>query len=231
MSIYQDLSDRLTAHGLRTVGGFDVGSDDPIVLPSGQSAKSAVLIGNSGQGMWEHFSKSAEFALEQNPLEAWIRNILTAIAEDVTAHAVFPSDGPPYYPFQQWAKRTGRAFSSPIGILITPDAGLWHAYRAAFLFDRNIDLPAPLEAPSPCETCADQPCLTTCPVAAFSAESYDVPACSAHLHTPQGPDCMEQGCRARRACPVGRDHIYPPALAAFHMSAFRASHPIGEITE
>ena len=48
----------------------------------------------------------------------------------------------------------------------------------------------------------------------------DVPACAAHLGSQQGTDCMELGCRARRACPVGRAYIYEPAQALFHMSAF-----------
>ena len=30
----------------------------------------------------------------------------------------------------------------------------------------------------------------------------------------------ERGCMARRACPVGRDHLYPAAQARFHMEAF-----------
>ena len=33
-------------------------------------------------------------------------------------------------------------------------------------------------------------------------------------------ECREAGCLARRACPVGREHAYRPAHAAFHMTAF-----------
>jgi hypothetical protein len=32
---------------------------------------------------------------------------------------------------------------------------------------------------------------------------------------------MGEGCRARRACPVGRDYRYAPDQAAFHMRPFR----------
>jgi hypothetical protein len=31
---------------------------------------------------------------------------------------------------------------------------------------------------------------------------------------------MDLGCRARRACPVGRGYHYDPKQAAFHMRAF-----------
>jgi hypothetical protein len=31
---------------------------------------------------------------------------------------------------------------------------------------------------------------------------------------------MNAGCRARDACPVGRDHRYPDTQVQFHMAAF-----------
>lgn len=42
---------------------------------------------------------------------------------------------------------------------------------------------------------------------------------------PNGADCLDFGCRARHACPVGRDYRYAPNLAQFHMEAFyKARH-------
>ena len=38
------------------------------------------------------------------------------------------------------------------------------------------------------------------------------------------PACMDLGCRARDACPVGRDYRYAPGQANFHMQAFRLNH-------
>ena len=49
---------------------------------------------------------------------------------------------------------------------------------------------------------------------------YRVDDCAAHLHQPQGVACMQGGCLARRACPVGVDNRYKPEHAAFHMAAF-----------
>jgi hypothetical protein len=40
------------------------------------------------------------------------------------------------------------------------------------------------------------------------------------LETKEGEDCMTLGCRARRACPVGREFTYVPDQAGFHMRAF-----------
>jgi hypothetical protein len=51
-----------------------------------------------------------------------------------------------------------------------------------------------------------------------------VARCAQFLAGDPEPDCMERGCRARLACPVGRDYRYVPAQARFHMTAFRANH-------
>jgi len=97
---------------------------------------------------------------------------------------------------------------------------MWHAYRGALAFAEAVELPPRESKDNPCDTCVDRPCLNTCPVAAFAPGSYDVPACTAYLDATADNDCLGQGCRARRACPVGREHIYGPDQANLHMSAF-----------
>ena len=176
--------------------------------------------------MWAAFSK-AEWE-KRDPLDAWSRRVLDPLAEQLGGVAVYPNGGPPYPPFQRWGRRAEPLQHSPLGILVHPDHGLWHGYRGALVLPGRLDLPAPDTRPSPCESCADRPCLSTCPVGAFTDGGYDVSACIGHMTSPAGTDCREQGCRARRACPVGRDYIYEPAQANFHMEAFiRAYRPPG----
>ncbi len=136
------------------------------------------------------------------------------------ARALFPFGGPPHLPFGAWAKRAEPVAESPLGMLIHPDYGLWHAYRGALAFAATLDLPPRAERPRPCDTCAGRPCLSACPVAAFSEAGYDVAACTDHISAPAGADCMEAACRARRACPVGPEYAYEPAQARFHMKHF-----------
>jgi hypothetical protein len=96
--------------------------------------------------------------------------------------------------------------SSPLGMLIHGDYGLWHAYCGALAFSRAIDLPGDSERPSPCESCRDRPCLTACPVSAVTASgetgspAYDVDACVDHVQAPRGADCSALA--ARRATPA-----------------------------
>jgi hypothetical protein len=57
-------------------------------------------------------------------------------------------------------------------------------------------------------------------VGAFSEAGYDVAACAGRLRSAAGGDCMDFGCGARRACPVGADHAHGPEQASFLMRAF-----------
>lgn len=180
-------------------------------------ARAVVLVGNAGSAMWRRLSPRPE-----NPsghaIDNWTREVLEPIAADVGADIAFPFHGPPYHPFVSWAFRTGRCHKSPLGMAIHDQFGLWFALRAAFLFPEDFDLPAVL-APSPCDSCAEKPCLSACPVSAFEGGSYDHEACRAHVR--QRPnDCAAEGCRARRACPIGREFIYEPDHAAYHMLSF-----------
>lgn len=215
--ITADLDRHLNRLGLSTRGAFNPAPDDPLI--SGMNIRTLVLIGNKGPDMWCVFSEA--MANVPHPLDTWTRNVLTPIADDFGARVVFPFEGPPYHPFQRWAVAADDVSQSPIGPLIHPAYGMWHAYRAAFLFSDKLDIPVSTEkSPSPCDTCADKPCLTTCPVGAFKPGIYDVPACRGHIATPEGDECLHEGCLARRACPVGREFIYDGPQAAFHMHHF-----------
>ena len=216
-----NLQSRLDPLGLIVLGGFhptpaDAVPGDPATL---------VLVGNAGLALWRAFAQDRPDG--SDPLDRWIAERLTALAEDSGATALFPFGGPPFLLFQRWAQRASAARPSPLGILIHPDFGLWHAYRGALAFPARLDLPPSDPRPSPCDGCAGRPCLSACPVGAFSAATgYDVPACAGHLATAAGADCNDLGCRARRACPVGREFTYAPAQAAFHMTAFRRAQQV-----
>ncbi len=228
----------LAARGLTPRGAFHPTEIDEVPpLSDGRAAATLVLAGNAGPAMWDAFAgargddprKSGDPRLAgDHALDEFSRIVLGEIAGEFDALALLPNDGPPYYPFQRWAMRAEPLHVSPIGILIHPEYGLWHGYRGALAFAERLDLPPPDSQPSPCQTCADRPCLSTCPVGAFTESGtesgaksdYDVPACIAHIEAAAGADCRDQGCRARRACPVGREFIYAPAQAAFHTAAF-----------
>lgn len=214
----EDVEQAVMEAGFTPLGWFHAAPGDGVPdIAAGVEARTLVLIGNAGPQMWQRFA--TERTEPRLTLDAWSAGVLRALAERLGAGTHFPFDRPAL-PFQRWAQRSGTVHTSPIGLSIHREYGLWHAYRAAFAFERALSLPARTYETSPCQSCDDRPCLSTCPVDAFTDAAYDVEACAAHLRRPGGADCMDLGCRARRACPVGRAHIYEPAQARFHMTAF-----------
>ncbi len=183
--------------------------------------RTIVLVGMVGRSGWDAFAASPEAGDGlDHPLDRWSRRVIDALARELGAIALYPFGGPAHFPFQQWALRSEPVHPSPIGLLIHPRYGLWHSYRGALGFLDALDVPAFAASVSPCESCRGRPCLSACPVGAFSIRGYDVAACAAHLKDPVGADCMDRGCLARRACPVGAEHAHGTAQAAFTMRAF-----------
>jgi len=220
----------LARDGLIVRGGFHPEPGDRVpALDGGRRTRSLVMIGNRGPDLWRAFAASPEFGTTTDPLpdplNTWSARVIGDLAGEWGARALFPFGGPPHLPFVAWAKRAEPVTESVLGILIHPDYGLWHAYRGALAFAEEIAFPKRAERPRPCDDCAEKPCLSACPVGAFSAlgdggVGYDVGYCADHLAAPAGADCMAEACRARRACPIGRAYLYQPQQAQFHMVHF-----------
>jgi hypothetical protein len=211
--ITEQLDKALGQLGLMTRGAFHPDADAYI-----PDVGTVILIGNTGPAMWRIFSEN--MPNDRNPLDTWTRRVLAPVAAETGAQAVYPFEGPPHYPFQRWAMLGDDVTPSPIGPLVHPEYGMWHAYRAAFLFRDRLDIPEIRRSPAPCDSCLDKPCLSTCPVSAFTPGHYDVAACRSHMADPAGKSCLEHACLARRACPLGQDYVYTPAQAAFHSHHF-----------
>ncbi len=208
--------------GLVCRGGFHPDPQDFVpACADGSRAATVVLFGFVGSRGWPTFAASAERADGRpDALDRWSQRVIDAIGARTGAIGLYPSHGPPWLPFQRWALRAESLHFSPLGILIHPDFGLWHAYRGALAFQTRLALPEPVQRPSPCSTCIARPCLSACPVAAFQPDQFDRRACAGHVAATEGADCLQRGCRARRSCPVGADHRYAADQANFHMAAF-----------
>ena len=209
----------LDAYGLSLRGRFAVNEEDPVP----QVMRSGVLIGHLGADFWQHFEqwRSAQPDLGgANPLDAWSKAVVDPIAAAIGGVAVYPSDRP-WLPFQRWAKRAEGLKPAPFGILMHPLAGPWHAYRAAILFEHSFisEGLAPF-FPHPCDACPEKPCLSACPVDAVRPNGLNVDPCRGHLASPAGTACMNGGCLARNACPVGSAYRYSDEQQAFHQRAY-----------
>ena len=198
-------------------GAFHAAPGDD--LPAGTGT--LVLLGPHEPGFWPAVSAAPEFRDgAPDPLDRWSRRVIGDLAAEAGGTPLYPFGGPPYRPFIRWAERSGRAWPSPVGLLVHDRAGLFVSYRGALALPERLDLPPPPAAP-PCDACETKPCLSACPVGALGgAEGYRLDACHAYLDTSPGADCMTQGCAVRRGCPVSETYGRLAAQSAFHMAAF-----------
>ena len=232
---YRKLQDEISKLGIFARGGFCPSEEDEVPkLNSGDLPRSVLMIGNVGSGeFWRRFKQSTEYQSGiDNPMDRWTKRIVGEFADRYQGTALFPSDGPPYYPFQRWASRAEALFPSPIGLYISDKWGTWHALRAAILLPKAIeDLPLIEDTENPCLSCVEQPCLSACPVTAFNpGQFYDYLGCARHVSSVEGQDCAQNGCLSRRVCPQGQNFILLPEHAAFHMTAFiKARKNAGEL--
>ncbi|CDN48202.1 4Fe-4S dicluster domain-containing protein [Neorhizobium galegae] len=216
--VLDEIAATLEPHGILIRGVVNFGPGEGPLLGDGSLAQAVVLLGNVGGSVWPTFAKWQKRHDGPDPLDAWSKTLIRPLAEQLGAAAYFPSD-PPWQPFQQWAMKAEGLKSSPPGILIHPQFGLWHGYRGALGFPFAIEN-SPDEAEHPCESCAEKPCLSACPVNAVDLSGFDIPRCHAYLASDAGKaTCMISGCAARKSCPVGVQYRYPPGQLRFHMKA------------
>ena len=138
------------------------------------------MLGWTGGRQWPTFAASPEYHDGlPNPLDRWSRRLIDPLAASVNGRALYPFGGPPHLPFLRWAQRAEPLSPSPLGLLIHPDWGLWHAWRGAIAIRERMELPLHDNRPSPWATCAARPCLRP---AAFEAARAACP-----VGAPYGP--------------------------------------------
>jgi hypothetical protein len=217
------LAENLSSLGFVVLGGFHPRADDVVpTLADGAAASTVILVGSVGPALWECVRGSPEWQ-GPDPIDRYTTRTIGSLATRLGCEALFPFGGPPWHPFQRWARRTEPGLQpSPLGILIHPEHGLWQAYRAALLWRETVTQPDRAPAPGPCTSCRDRSCLASCPAGAVSAQGYDIGSCRAYLAAHDTALCW-QGCLARRACPVGAAWRPSPEQAEHHMRCFAAA--------
>ncbi len=206
----------------RAEGLIVMGALHPRLSAAKQLQDGTLILLGAADAFWPVMKASAEWQDgESDPVDRWSTRVVGQLANTLGAQAHFPFGGPPYAPFIDWALKSGRTFSSPVGALVHDTVGMMISFRGALHFRDEFPIPD-VSGVSPCTTCA-APCATTCPVGALNAaEFYIVDACHSHLSTAQGSDCMTGGCLARRACPISAGSGRSAEQSAHHMKAF---HP------
>ncbi|MCB8946264.1 MAG: hypothetical protein H6658_21165 [Ardenticatenaceae bacterium] len=206
----------LAENGLNLAAVFDCA-----VLPEAMGVpvsgyKRLLLLGHGGRRFWRAFN---EFGWQTaDPIDHFSIHLTETCLRDYLGN-------PPYLrlypltehivPLPRLGELAGWCHPSPLGLGISPTYGLWFAYRTAYLVDADLPLAPFSLPPSPCHTCADKPCITTCPASAVRlAEGFDVFKCS-HFRLEESSPCQDR-CLARLACPVAPEHCYTLAQVQYH---------------
>lgn len=196
-------------------------------------ARSIILVGNGGGGLWRAFT---EYALREpgwmgreNPLDDFTRiaieaSVVPAVrASGAQCTTVYPfiGDGPKLN-FMELAKLAGLGGPSIIGVVLHPTYGPWIAFRAAILTDADIDAAGPVLAFDPCPSCTVRSCISSCPAGAVAFPAgWNIPRCLTHRVETEA-DCANR-CHARVGCVLGPEHRYPDDELAYHQGrALRA---------
>lgn len=175
--------------------------------PSGRF-RQLILVGNGGRAMWSSLRRSAAFS-SAHPIDehslAVVSAWFTAQFPQRSFDIIYPRSRRAV-PLQALGRLVGWHQSSPLGVGINAEWGLWFAYRVVLLADTEL-MPTKAEAAaSPCATCAGRDCIATCPAGAAAPEGLALEPCIAYRKSADSR--CRATCVARLACPVGTEHRY-----------------------
>jgi len=179
-------------------------------VPAGFERSTLCLVGHGGRELWNHLPHPLDSA--ENPIDRFVLRQIERFQPTVLyPHSTL------VYPLTQLGRYFNVARPSLVGLDIHPVFGLWFAYRAVFLTDMELPVvPAAAPFASPCETCADKPCVKACPSQAVSVDGFQLGACATYRLS-ENSSCLS-ACHSRIACPVGAGHRYSEEQLRYHMS-------------
>ncbi|MEM7539270.1 MAG: hypothetical protein AAF639_44345 [Chloroflexota bacterium] len=222
----------LIAHGLNLVAVFDLNSLSSAILSqiemelAGANLEATnyqrlVLLGNAGTQLWTSLIQSSagptNYLADDNPVDQYSSHIATRFIHNhlgnAATHILYP--GNTYVSLIQLGELAGWSHSSPLGQGIHPTYGLWFAYRVLFVTEAELPIASVQHSESPCITCVDKPCISTCLAKAIHPDdAFNIPACYGH-RLAENSSCVDR-CLARLACPIGAEHRYALAQIQHH---------------
>ena len=179
-----------------------------------------VLVGHGGRTLWSKIeaARARGDLPGPHPIDTYsirlVRNWISERFPEAQMQMLYPQmPGLPTatVDLQALGACAGWHYPAPFMVGINATWGSWFAYRVALLTDAPIGPTRIVSGVSPCGACADRVCVAACPADALTTD-FDLARCVAYrLH--RDSECALT-CRARQACPVGREHRYADAQLA-----------------
>lgn len=227
MNLYQTIpSAILNNAGLNCHAVFDIAALAPEVrellterCPQAANYRQLILIGHGGTTFWQALQATGR-DLKRNETEhpvddftvATVQQFLQTEFAAVAYEIVYP--GSYTVSLQELGKLAGWHHPSPFMVGINASFGSWFAYRAVVL--ANTDLPATtaVQTVSPCSSCSDQACISSCPAHALDDGEFHLLKCVSYRQ--QKDSICKNTCVARTSCPVASEHRYSEAQINYH---------------
>jgi hypothetical protein len=213
---------QLAAAGFNAVGALAAADYDARVPDAWKlcavapRARGVLVVGHGGRALWPRFTASPEARDgAADPLDRYTGRAVAEAANDLgtgSGWALYSEqrDGR-YAPLVALAQAAGLGSPGRVGVLLHPVYGPWLSLRALLYTPQRL-ASAELEPFDPCTGCP-APCASACHGRVISERGFDGGRC--HATRLARADC-ELRCDARLACPVGRQHAYPPEQIAHH---------------
>ena len=196
------------------VGRYNRAEQRATRLPEpGGPGSLALVLGNT-KALWpvflDHLRRNPDDLSRGNPLDRYADDAMRAAADaTVLSPTVRPGHGLAGRSFslQRAAVATGAVHLAPCHLGIHPDVGLWFGLRGVLVFAE----PGPDEPfwdhASPCDSCADQPCVPLLDIALGQGKRA-----APRSIRPRWKPWLA----VRDACPVGRTHRYSDDQVTYH---------------
>ena len=203
---------KLVKMGFSLQGVLDISAVNTLLPESAREYGQLLVFGHGGKKLWQSIDSHSDKA---NPIDdysvACIMDFLARI--DCDQYDILYPTNMFNVDLRLLGQRLGWHHDSPLGIGINKTYGTWFAYRVVVAANTNFEITKTHLSVSPCEDCADKPCITHCPVDAVGDE-FNLQACVGE-RAREGSACAYQ-CLARRACPVGVAHRYDSEQIRYH---------------
>lgn len=165
-----------------------------------------ILIGHGGRTLWSALKASG--ISSDNPIDDFssrtVEHWFTAQFPGTAHEIIYPGAIP--LGLQALGRIAGWHHASPFMVGIHPDWGTWFAYRVVLLAATDLAASTPRRSESPCTSCADKPCVASCPAGALDDDRFTLEKCLAYRR--QASSRCKTTCIARITCPVGGVHRY-----------------------
>jgi epoxyqueuosine reductase QueG len=175
--------------------------------------KQILVIAHGGRDMWAKVQPTLNSS--DHPIDRYSADIVTKFCEtnsSISGHKlIYPSQAP--VGLQSLGELAGWHHSSPFRIGINNQWGSWFAYRAVVLTDSHFKTTLKIEDPSPCLSCLEKPCISSCPADALERE-FSLEKCLSYRKKPDSL-CKDR-CLARMTCPIAKEHQYEQEQINYH---------------